>query len=528
MTTPRRSIIAAAALLTTSVLTNFSTEAIAQKTLRAVMHSDLKILDPIWTTAYIVRNHGYMVYDTLFSMDAAGEIKPQMVDKAELSADKLTWTMTLRDGLLWHDGAPVTAEDCVASIQRWSKKDSMGQKMMSFVDSLTAKDAKTIEMKLREPTGLVLLALGKPSSNVPFMMPKRIAETDPNTQISEFIGSGPFVFKKDEWKPGDKTVYVKFDKYKPRSEPPSGTAGGKIPKVDRVEWRAISDHQQAVNALLADEIDYIESVPHDLMPLIKADKNMQLVDWNPLGNQYTFRFNVLHKPFDDPKVRKALWYAFNQEHFLKAVIGDAEYYKVCKAMFVCGTPFETTKGMEDKLESNFAKAKELLAEAKYDGTPIVLMHSTDLQVLTNLAPVAKSLMEKAGFKVDMQSMDWQTVVARRSKKDEPSKGGWHAFLTSWVAGDVLNPVMAGFVNAGCEKAMFGWPCDAEIEKLRDQFAKASDAAEQKKIVEDIQVRVGDYPTHIHLGQWYQRAGASKKISGFVPAPAPVLWNIEIK
>ena len=212
-----------------------ATEASAQKTLRFVPHSDLKILDPIWTTAYVVRNHGYMVYDTLFGMDAQGEIKPQMVDAYKLSDDKLTWTMTLRDGLMWHDNQPVTTADIIPSIKRWAAKDSMGQKMMSFVASLEAKDEKTFEIKLKEPTGLVLLALGKPSSNVPFMMPKRVAETDSSKQIEEFIGSGPFVFKRDEWIPGSKLVYAKFEGYKPRSEPPSGTTGGKVVKIDRVE-----------------------------------------------------------------------------------------------------------------------------------------------------------------------------------------------------------------------------------------------------------------------------------------------------
>ncbi|MEN3375360.1 MAG: peptide/nickel transport system substrate-binding protein, partial [Hyphomicrobiales bacterium] len=227
----------------------------AEVTLKAVMHSDVKIVDPIWTTAYITRNHGYMIYDTLFAMDEKGEIKPQMVDKFTESPDKLTYVFTLRDGLLWHDGAPVTSEDCVASIKRWSARDALGQKLMSFVDTMSAQDAKTFSVKLKEPTGLLIFGLGKPSSNVPFMMPKRVADTDPNTQISDFTGSGPFVFKKDEWKPGDKAVYVKFDKYKPRAEPPSGLTGGKVVKLDRVEWLAISDQQQAANALLAGEID---------------------------------------------------------------------------------------------------------------------------------------------------------------------------------------------------------------------------------------------------------------------------------
>jgi peptide/nickel transport system substrate-binding protein len=520
----RRSTFAFAAAVAAICL---AAPAHAEKTLRAVMHSDLKILDPIWTTAYIVRNHGYMIYDTLFATDAKGEIKPQMVGNYEVSADKLTHTFTLRDGLAWHDGQPVTAEDCVASIKRWSAKDSTGQKLMTFVDGLEVKDAKTFVMKLKSPTGLVLLGLGKPSSNVPFMMPKRVAETDPNTQISDFTGSGPFIFKRDEWKPGDKTVYIRNDKYKPRSEPASGFAGGKIVKVDRVEWRAISDHQQAVNALLAGEIDFIEQPPHDLLPLALADANVKYVDWNVLGNQYTFRPNWTAKPFDNPKVRQALMYAFNQEDFLKAVVGDAKYYKVCNAYFPCGTPLSSDKGLEGMLKSDFKKAQDLLKEAGYDGTPIVLMHSTDLAVLTNLAPVAKSLMEKAGFKVDMQSMDWQTLVARRSKKDPPNAGGWHAFLTSWVSIDITNPIFAGFMNSACDKAMFGWPCDEGIEKLRDDFARETDPANQKAIAEAVQVREGQVVTHIPLGQWYLGAAMRKNVDGMLEAPAPLFWNIAI-
>jgi peptide/nickel transport system substrate-binding protein len=351
-------------------------------------------------------------------------------------------------------------------------------------------------------------------------MPKRVAQTPPNEQISDYTGSGPFVFKKDEWKPGDKVVYVRNPKYKPRNEPPSGLAGGKIAKVDRVEWLTIADQQTQVNALLSGEIDAIEYPSHDLLPVLKQDPNVRLVNWNPLGNQYAFRFNTLAKPFDNPKVREALWYAFNQEDFLKAAIGDPEYYKVCKAMFICGTPLASTKGMDGLLESNFDKARALLKEAGYDGTPIVLLRSTDQQVLINLPPVAKSLMEKAGFKVEMQAMDGQSIVARRNKKD-----AWHAMITSWVAADVLNPVMSAFINASCDKAPFGWPCDAELEKLRDQFAHETDPAKQKAIAEAVQVRETQYPTYIHLGQWYQPIAVRKNVSGVLATPVSAFWNI---
>jgi peptide/nickel transport system substrate-binding protein len=502
----------------------------AQQTLRVVMHSDLKILDPIWTTAYIVRNHGYLVWDTLFAMDEKFDVKPQMVDTWKVSDDKLTYTFTLRDGLEWHDGKAVTAEDCIASLKRWGAKDSMGQKLLGVTKELKAVDAKTFQLVLKEPYGLVLQSLGKPSSNVPFMMPKSVADTDPNTQIkpTDVIGSGPFIFRANEWKPGEKVVYVKNPKYKPRSEPASAFAGGKVVKVDRVEWVWIADVQTSMNALIAGEIDMIESPGHDLLPVLAKEKGIKLVNSNPTGNQYTFRFNVLHKPFDNPKIRHAALVAMSQEPFLQAVIGDPQWYKVCKAMFVCGTPLETTAGLEGVLNGDSAKAAQLLKEAGYDGTPIVLMQSTDLQVLTNLAPVAKAQLEKAGFKVDMQSMDWQTLVARRTKKDPLASGGWSAFLTSWVAADILNPVMAGFFNASCDKAMFGWPCDEQIEKLRDQFSKEGDPAKQKAIVEAVQKRWTEYPTHVHLGQWYSPMAMSIKVEGVLTAPAPVFWNITKK
>ncbi len=525
MSTSRWLKTAALAAIAGFVAFSGTPNAAAQGTVRAVMHSDLKILDPIWTTAYIQRNYGYMVYDTLFATDAQGQVKPQMIEHYEVSPDQLTYTMTLRDGLLWHDGKPVTAEDCVASIRRWGAKDTMGQKLMTFVKDMPVVNAKTFRIVLSSPTGLVLAGLGKPSSNTPFMMPKRVAETSPNEQISDTTGSGPFVFKRDEWKPGDKAVFVKFDKYKPRAEPPSGLAGGKVVKVDRVEWKVVADQQTAMNALFAGEVDYIEQPQHDLLPLMKADKNVKLVDVNPLGNQYALRFNVTAKPFDNAKIRQAVLYALNQEDFLKATIGDPQYYKVCKAMFVCGAPLASTKGMDGLLESNFAKSKALLKEAGYDDTPIVLLHSTDLQVLTNLAPVAKSLLEKGGFKVDMQSMDWQSVVARRAKKDPPAQGGWNAMITSWVSADILNPVSTAFLNASCDKAPFGWPCDAELERLRDQFARETDPVKQKAIAEAVQVRWTQYPTHVFLGQWYQPSAVRKNIDGIIVAPVPVFWNM---
>ena len=523
---PIVALLFAVGLLTTALIV--AAPAFAETELTIVMHSDLKLLDPIWSGGYITRNHGYMIYDTLFATDAAGQIRPQMVERYDVSADKLTYTLTLREGLLWHDGKPVAAEDCVASLKRWGSRDTMGQKLMTFVKDMPVIDTRTFRIVLKEPTGLVLPALGKPSVYVPFMMPKRVADTSPNEQITDTTGSGPFVFKREDWKPGDKVVYTRFAQYRPRPEPPSSLAGGKVAKVDRVVWKAISDHQTAINALLNGEVDMIESPPHDLLPVLRKDANVKLLNRDQLGFQYAFRFNTLHRPFDNVKIRQALWYAFNQEDFLRATIGDPTYYRLCKALFVCGTPLESTKGMDGLLESNFDKARALIREAGYDGTPVALLHPTDVAVLANLAPVAKSLMERAGLKVDMQSMDWQTLVTRVAKKEPPAQGGWSAFVTAWAAADILNPVMTGFLNASCDTAMRGWPCDAEIERLRDQFAHETNPARLKGIAEAVQIRITQYPTHIHLGQWTQPMAVRRNIDGIVSAPVTVLWNVEKK
>ncbi len=365
------------------------------KTLTAVMHSDLRVIDPGMTTAYITRDHGYMVYDTLLAMDSNFKVQPQMADW-KVSDDKLTYTFTLRDGLKWHDGAPVTSEDCVASLKRWGKADGMGQKLMDFTASIEATDAKTITLKLKEPYGLVLESIGKPSSLVPFMMPKRLAETPPGTSIPEQIGSGPFKFVKAEFQPGVKAVYEKNKDYVPRKEPASWTSGGKVVKVDRVEWVTMADAQTAVNALQSGDIDFMENPSFDILPVLAADKSLVVHTLSPLGFQTLGRMNFLYPPFDNIKVRRAAFLAMNQKPVLDALVGNPEYYKVCGAIFGCNTPLAADAGSETLVKGNgMAEAKKALAESGYDGTPVVVMAPGDVVTLKAQPIVAAQLLPEA-------------------------------------------------------------------------------------------------------------------------------------
>src|ERR1700759_932274 len=500
----------------------------AGKTITAVMHSDLRFLDPIITTAYIQRDYGYMVYDTLLAMDSNFKIQPQMAEY-KVSDDKLTYTFTLRDGLKWHDGAPVTAEDCVASLQRWGKTDGMGQKLMDFTASLEATDAKTITLKLKEPYGLVLESLAKPSSYTPFMMPRRLAETPAGQQIKEQIGSGPFKFVQAEFQPGVKAVYEKNKDYVPRKEPPSWTAGGKVVKVDRVEWITMPDAQTAVNALQSGDLDFIEETPFDLLPVLEANSDIKIDILNKFGFQTLGRMNFLLPPFDNPKVRRAALLAINQKDVLDAVVGNDKYYQTCGAFFVCGTPLATDAGAGNLAKGgSMEEAKKALAESGYDGTPVAIMAPGDVASIKAQPIVAAQLLRQAGFKVDVQATDWQTVVSRRASQKPVSEGGWNMFFTNWVAADVMNPLVNFSIGGrGKNGGWFGWSEDAKIEKLKDQFARSSSPDEQKKIAAEIQQEAYDQVTYIPLGQFTIPSAWRKSITGVLDGPAtPIFWNVD--
>jgi peptide/nickel transport system substrate-binding protein len=500
----------------------------AGKTLTAVMHSDLRLLDPIITTAYIQRDYGYMVYDTLLATDANFTVQPQMADW-KISDDKLTYSFTLRDGLKWHDGTPVTAEDCVASLKRWGKRDGMGQKLMDFTASIEATDAKTITLKLKEPYGLVLETIGKPSSVVPFMMPKRVAETPADQQITDQTGSGPFKFVKPEFQPGVKAVFEKNTDYVPRKEPASWTSGGKVVKVDRVEWITMPDAQTAVNALQSGDIDFMENPPFEMLPVIEANPELKTEVLNKLGYQTLGRMNFLYPPFNNVKVRRAAFLALNQKDVLDALVGNPKYQKICGAVFVCGTPLETDAGSETLVKGNgMAEAKKLLAESGYDGTPVVIMAPGDVTTLKAQPVVAAQLLREAGFKVDLQATDWQTVVTRRASQKPPAEGGWNMFFTNWAGADVSNPVVnASISGRGKNGGWFGWAEDAKIEQLRDAFSRAQAPEDQKKLAAEAQKEAYEQVLYIPLGQYLIPSAWRKSLTGVLDGPAtPIFWNID--
>ncbi|MCX8995811.1 ABC transporter substrate-binding protein [Rhizobiaceae bacterium BDR2-2] len=522
-----KSRLAAAVLALSACVSGFATDASAT-TLLAVPHSGLRILDPIITTAHIVRNHGYMVWDTLLALDSEFNPQPQMADYT-VSDDKLTYTFTLRDGLKWHDGTPVTAEDCIASLQRWGTRDTSGQVLFDKTESLTAADEKTIVLKLKEPFNYVLDVLAKPSSVVPFMMPKRVAETPADTAVTEIIGSGPFRFVQEEYQPGVKAVYEKFEDYVPRSEPASWLSGGKVVKVDRVEWITMPDAQTALNAIQSGEIDYVESPPVDLLPLIESNDELTVKILNTLGSQTMGRMNFLFPPFDNKQIRQAALKALNQKDVLDALIGNPDYYTVCGSVFGCGTPLESEAGADSLIGSgDIEGAKALLEEAGYDGTPVVLMQPTDVVTIKAQPVVAAAALRAAGFNVDMQAMDWQTLVTRRASQKPPAEGGWNLFFTNWIVPEIMTPLNNPMLNGRGTQGFFGWPTDPALEELRAKYIAAGSLEEQQAAAAELQAHALDEVNYIPLGQYKNPSVWRNELSGLLESPVPVFWNIEKK
>jgi len=498
----------------------------AEKVLRVVPHADLKNLDPIWTTAYITRNHGYLIYDTLFAMDEAFRPQPQMVDRWETSDDGKVWTFTLREGLTFHDGAAVTSEDVIASLRRWGARDNMGLQLMGEMEEMVAVDDTTFRFKLKSPYGLVLESIGKISSNVPFIMPARIAATDPFEHITEHIGSGPFRFEADQWVPGTTVVYTKNPDYRPRAEPPSAASGGKRALVDKVIWTYFPDQNTAMNALIAGEVDYFESPSHDVLPALSAADGITLEIVDPLGRIGFARFNHLHPPFDDVEIRQAAIMAMKQEDYLAAV-GDRQFWTTCYSVYPCGTPLANEVAADNIRKGSVEDASAALKAANYDGTPVVIMQPTDEPILSAFSLITAEKLRRVGFEVDVQAMDWSALTARRAKREPVSEGGWNLFHTWWFGPDVLDPTGSAFSGNG-DKGWFGWPTDADLEAARKDFAEATSTEARMEFAKKTQERLWKIGASGQLGQFFTPVAYRSNVTGLIRSPVQFFWNMSVE
>jgi peptide/nickel transport system substrate-binding protein len=504
----------------------------AETVLRFVPHADLRILDTAWTTAAITRNHGYLVYEPLFSYDSRNEPRPQTAEGITASGDGLTYTITLRPGMKFSDGTPITATDAAASLDRWSKRKASGLTMRARMSAITVKDDRSFEISFRQPFGLVKETLAdaiQPS----FVLRARDAEADPFTQVkfSEVVGSGPFRFVAQDWVPGSKAVYVRNETYVPRSEKPDGFWGGKIAKLDRVEWIIMPEPATQVQALVQGGIDAIELPLVDLLPVLRKSPDVVVRVLDTMGSQATFLLNSHQPPLDDARVRQAVLHALDQTALLQAVIGNPEYERACLSLMACGSPNESAAGTAPFAKQDLAHAKALLKEAGYAGAPVTLLDPGDQPIMHQMALVMAQNLRDAGITVDLQAADWGTVVTRSTRNDKPGPGspGWHIY-PSWAPGRVVgSPLTATQLRTPCGGgAWTPLPCDAELEARRDRYFAAPTPDARRQAMDALQERYFQIVPYVVGGQFLAPKAWRKNIAGVVNASEFVFWNVEKK
>jgi peptide/nickel transport system substrate-binding protein len=493
-------------------------------TLRFVPQANLTSPDPVWTTANVTRNHAYLVWDTLYGLNTDLQVSPQMCAGHEVSDDGRTWRFTLRDGLSFHDGAPVRASDCVASILRWSKRDTFGQILAARLAASSVLDDRRFELRLTKPFPLLTFAL---AANACFVMPERVAQTDPFKQIEEIVGSGPFRFVRNEWVSGARAVYTKFAAYQPRQEKPSFTAGGKVARVERVEWIVMPDPATAGAALQAGEIDWIEQPLIDLLPLLRRNPDIKVETIDPYGLVGVIVFNHLQPPFDNVKLRRALLPAVDQSAFVSAVMGgESATARTGVGMFTLGSPLANTEGLEVLTgPRDLDLARRLVKESGYKGERVVLLSPSDYPSLQAVAQVTRDLYQQVGLNVDYVATDWGTVISRRASKETVDKGGWSTFVTTSDGFGLANPISNNMIRGAGEQGWFGWPTSPRLRGLRDAWLDAPDLTAQKQIAVEIQKVVWEEVPYIPVGQWYLPIAYRTSLTGIVRGPYPVFWNV---
>jgi peptide/nickel transport system substrate-binding protein len=503
----------------------------AARALRYVPHANPGNIDPFTNTAFVARDHAFLVYDQLYGMDEQFRPQPQMVQGHVVENDGLLWRFTLRDGLRFHDGTPVRGRDCIASIKRWGRRDAFGQELMARVADMTEESDRVFAIRLSRAFPKMIEAFAKVTTSCLFVMPERLANVDPFTNITEAVGSGPYRFLRDEWVPGSSLAYVKNADYVPvASGTPSMTAGPKVAHFDRVEWRIIPDASTAAAALQSGEIDWWEQPTADLFPLVQRNRNIAVDIINATGLIGIFRPNHVTAPFNNPAVRRAVLTAVNQIDFMTAVIGSAgvegrrDLRREGIGYFAPESPSASTVGL-DRLKKSIDAARAELQAAGAMGAKLVLLNATDLYSINAASLVGADLFQRMGFNVDLVSTDWGTLVARRASRNPLEQGGWSGFFTFWSGIDHWNPASHASIRGHGANAWPGWPTIPAMEAQRNAWFDAPNDAAALAATTEMQRLAFEEVPYVPTGMYYQPTAYRRNLTGMLKGQPPLFWNI---
>jgi len=495
-----------------------------KKILKIVPHANLTILDPMWTSIYVTRNHGYLIYDTLFSLDINGIPQPQMIKDFKVSDDKLHWSFVLRDDLKWHDGKPVTSEDCIASLKRWSVNSGQGQELFKNIISIKNIDDKSFIIDLQRPYKNVLQSLATISPYVPFMMPKRVADTDPKKQITDYTGSGPFIFKKDLFLPGKKSIYIKNYNYVPRIEPSSYAAGNKEAKVDEIDWISYETQSEAIDALAKGEVDYLESPDPKLLEKIRGNSNIIITTTINEGFVGILRFNSNSSPFNNLAVRRAISSVIDPVIYMTNAFGIEKNWHICQDNYPCNFDSSREKKTFQIDEKRISEAKRIIFESGYKNEPIILLDAIDMPVVSSLTDTTAQNLRRVGFNVVIKKTNWSDMALSRIIQGKNSNNSWDIFHTFWASSDMQDPESIIF-STDKNNGWFGWPSNPAVEAMREIYPFIKDKKDETDLLVKIKEITKYESNYIPVGQFVLPVAYRKNVRGIIPASAQFYWSV---
>ncbi len=472
-------------------------------------------LDAHWTTATITEVTSNHYAEGLYTLDANYQPIPMLAESHTVSEDGKVWVFKLRPGILFHNGKEMTSEDVVASLNRWGQMSTYGKTLYTQVEEVKALDKYTVQMNLKEPSGIVLISLGT-RNNFGAIYPKELIEQYGTERLKEYIGTGPF--KVEEWRPDRYIKMTRWDKYTPRSEPANGFGGQKVAYVDEVRFIPIPDVSVRVASVETGEIDFADDINPDAYERVKDNPQLEVI----IAKPYYWIVAVLNKKkglFTNRKMRQAFQAAINIEPIMKAAGGNPQFYRLDSSL---AFQEQAQWWIEDAGKGFYnvhdkEKAKQLLKEAGYQGEAFRFMTTQEYDWMYKAALVTKQQLEEIGITVDLQVVDWSTLVQRRNNPDL-----YDAFTTGM--GMFYDPTHTIYLKCSWP----GWTCEEEFDRLLGQMMVEQDYKKRLALWKEVNQAFYEKVPVIRYGDLFGLRIMQKHLKNVQRLIRPFFWNVWIE
>jgi peptide/nickel transport system substrate-binding protein len=478
--------------------------------LKAALIGEPPSLDLHWTTAVIVQQIMWHVYETLYTYDRSFQPIPMLAEGHTVSDGGRRYTITLRKNVRFHNGKEMTAADVVASLTRWGKLATNGKAFWKNVEAVEARGPQTVQVHLKEPSGAFLYYLAE-YNNAAVIYPKDIIDATGDGQLKEFIGTGPYRFV--EHRPDRHIKLARFKDYAARSEAPNGFGGKRTAYLDEILFLPVPDVSVRLAGVETGEYHYAQQIKPDQYDRIKSHPTIEPQIVKP-GNWPTAVLNHKQGLMTNKKLRQALLAALDMEPIMAAGFGNKDFYRLDGSVFFPEQVWHSAASLSSYNQKDKAKARRLLQEAGYKGEPVRWVTTQEYEWMYKNALVAKQQLEEVGFKIDLQVVDWATLVQRRNKPEL-----YDVFSTGFVF--AADPSLT--VSLKCDWP--GWWCHEEKERLLADLARESDVKKRKAIIDRLQAIFYEDVGRIKFGDSFSLVAARKEFRGdFRQYPVLVFWN----